>query len=87
VVDVVGEPNRDAAPARALEGAADDLRGRVVEPDVVEREVERALRGVDEVGDRLRDLGSRLPAVGERANVDQDAWARSFALCARFAAW
>jgi hypothetical protein len=86
VVDVVGEPDRDPAVARPFERAPDDLRRGVVESDVVEREVERALGGVEEVGDRLRDLGRRLPAVGQRPDPDQD-WALSFALCARFAAW
>jgi hypothetical protein len=51
-----------------------------VEPDVVERDVEAALGLVDEVRDRLRDLGRRLASVGERADVDQERSARSLAL-------
>jgi hypothetical protein len=84
VVDVVGEAHRDAAVAGALEGVADDLFRRIVEPDVVERDVEAALGGVDELGDRLRDLRRCLSAVRQRADVDrgrlQELCARSFAL-------
>jgi hypothetical protein len=87
VVDVVGEAHRNAAVAGALEGVADDLCGRVVQPDVVERDVEAVLGCVDELGDRLRDLGRGLPAVRQRADVDQFACAFSFALYARFRAW
>jgi hypothetical protein len=71
VVDVVGEANGDPALACALERAADDLRARVVEPDVVERQVERVLGRVDEVRDRLRDLGRGLPAVRQGPDVDR----------------
>ena len=80
MVDVVGQPDGDPARAGALEGAADDLRRRVMEPEVVERDVEAALGLVDEIGDRLRDLGRGLAAVRERADVDQDDCALSFAL-------
>lgn len=87
MVDVVRQPDGDAALAGALEGIPDDLRRRVVEPDVVERDVERALGAVDEVGDRLRDLRRGLPAVRQLADVDQLDSARSFALYARFFSW
>ena len=80
MVDVVGQPDGDPARAGALEGAADDLGRGIVKPDVVERDVEAALGLVDEVGDRLRDLRRRLPAVGQRPDVDQFACAFSFAL-------
>ena len=80
MVDVVGEAHGDAAVAGALEGAADDLGRRVVQPDVVERDVEAALCFVHELGDRLRDLGRRLPAVRQRPRLDQERWARSLAL-------
>jgi len=43
-----------------------------MEPDVVERDVEAALGLVDEVGDRLGDLRSSLPAIAKRADVDQE---------------
>jgi hypothetical protein len=87
VVDVVGQPYGDPARAGAREGAADDLRRRVVEPDVVERDVEAALGSIDEIRDRLRDLGRSLPAVGQRADVDQERSALSLALYARFFSW
>jgi hypothetical protein len=80
MVDVVGQPDGDPARAGALEGAADDLGRGIVEPDVVERDIEAVLGLVDEVGDRLRDLGRGLPTVAERADVDQERSARSFAL-------
>jgi hypothetical protein len=79
VVDVVGEAHRDAAVAGTLEGGPDDLFGLVKQPNVVKRDVEAVLGCVDELGDRLRDLGRRLSAVRERADVDQ-LCARSFAL-------
>ena len=44
VVDVVGEPDRDAALGRADERAADDRRQRIRQPDVVDRDLERVLR-------------------------------------------
>ena len=72
MVDVVGQPDGNAARSGALEGAADDLRRRIMEPDVVERDVEAALGLVDEVGDRLGDLRSSLPAIAKRADVDQE---------------
>lgn len=84
MVDVIGEANWDIAVAGSLEGAPDDLLRLVVEPDVVERDVEAVLGRVDELGDRLRDLGRRLSAVSQRADVDRDRLqelcARSFAL-------
>ncbi|MDQ5821293.1 MAG: hypothetical protein M3540_07635, partial [Actinomycetota bacterium] len=80
VVDVVGEPNRDPAVASALERAADDLRRRVVQADVVERDVEAVLRRVEEFSDGLRDLGRGLPAVRQFADLDQFDSARSLAL-------
>jgi hypothetical protein len=80
VVDVVREAHGDAAVAGALKRVANDLRRRVVEPDVVERDVEAVLRCVDEGGDRLRDLKRGLAAVRQRACLDQERCARSLAL-------
>jgi hypothetical protein len=82
VVDVVDEPHRDAALVGARERALDD-RGEVGrQVDVVDRDLERLLRGPEEVGERVRDLVGLLAAVGQRADFD-----RSSALCARLAAW
>jgi hypothetical protein len=84
VVDVVGEAHRHAAVAGALEGVADDLFRRVVQANVVQRDVEAVLGCVDELGDGLRDFRRGLPAVRQRADVDrgrlQELCARSLAL-------
>ena len=84
MVDVVRQADRDAPVPGALECVADDVGRRVVQADVVERDVEAVLGRVDELGDRLRDLGGVLSPVRERANFDQERSARIFALCARF---
>jgi hypothetical protein len=71
LVDVVDETDVDAALVRADECAADDLRRVVLQPDVVERELERLPRPVDEGRDPARDVQRRLPAVRERVDLDQ----------------
>jgi hypothetical protein len=49
-----------------------DHLGRVgVEADVVEGELERLARLVDERGDLVCDVERGLPAVGERVYLDQ----------------
>jgi hypothetical protein len=59
--------------------AADD-RGEIVrQMQVVDRDVERVLRSADEFGERVRGVGGRLAAVGQRADFDR--------LYSRFAAW
>jgi hypothetical protein len=63
VVDVVGEPHLDAALRGTEERVPDDLCRRRGQADVVEREVERALGGVEEVGDGAGDLVGGLAAV------------------------
>ena len=72
VVDVVGESDAYASNGRAPDRVADDCRGLAAEIEVVLREVERALRAVEERGDRVCDLHGRLPAVGQ--STDLDAW-------------
>jgi hypothetical protein len=86
MVDVVCEPDGDTALRGAGERVLDDLRDRRVETEVVEGEVERALRRAEERGDLACDVRGGLAAVGQRADVDQDA-ARCFALYARFQPW
>jgi hypothetical protein len=66
MVDVVGQPDRNAALGRTREGAADDLLQVVRQPDVVDRDLERAARRGDPVGELASDLLRRLAAVGER---------------------
>ena len=55
--------------------------------EVVDRDLERLLGAADEVRERMSRGLRGLRAVGERVDVDQDAFARISALCARFAAW
>ena len=83
VVEVVGEADGDATLLCGDELAADDrveLRRQV---EVVDRDLERLLRGGDELGERVSGLLGRLAAVGQRADFD----ASHSALCAFFAAW
>ena len=89
VVDVVDEPDRDAARDGRRERALDDLREIVRQVEVVDRDLERRVRAGKELGELVRRALGRLRAVGERREADQrDAFAaRIFALCSRFAAW
>jgi hypothetical protein len=79
MVDVVRQPDRDAAFVRVAQRAADRRREVVGQVQVVDRDVERVLRGAEEVSERLRGVGGRLAAVGQRADFDR--------LYSRFAAW
>jgi hypothetical protein len=88
VVLVEGEPDGHASSGRVLERAGDQPLGLVGEAEVVDRDVEAALGGLDETGERLRDLDRRLAAVGERPELDQpDCCAFMRALYARLASW
>jgi hypothetical protein len=88
VVLVEGEPDGDTAAGRVLQRACDQPLGLVREPEVVDRDVEAALRRRDEAGQRPRDLDRRLAAVGERPELDQlDCCAFMRALYARLATW
>jgi hypothetical protein len=69
VVEVVGEPYGDAALRGSGEGVLDDGRELIGEPDVVDGDLEGALRGADPVGERVRCLLCALAAVGERAKL------------------
>jgi hypothetical protein len=73
---------------RADERTADDVVGPVLEPDVIEGELERLARALDEGRDPSRDVERRLAAVGEGVNLDQgccfgciDAWWTRFRVC------
>jgi len=86
-VEVVEQPHADSALARRAQRAEDDRLGLVVEVDVVDRDVERALGAFEERREQARDLDRLLPAVFQCSDLDQAcACARSFALCSRFAA-
>jgi hypothetical protein len=65
MVDVVRKPHGDASVDRAGESPIDDRRERVGQPDVVDRDLERAAGGREPVGERVCDFLRRLPAVGE----------------------
>ena len=80
VVDVVDEPHGDAARLCREQRAGDDVRCVVVEPDVVERELEARLRGAQELGDLVCDVESGLAAVAVEPKLDQAEAARSEAL-------
>jgi hypothetical protein len=79
MVDVVREPDGNAAFVRVAQRAAYRRREVVGQVQVVDRDVERVLRGAEEVSERLRGVGGRLAAVGQRADFDR--------LYSRFAAW
>ena len=73
VVDVVDEPHGDASILGAEERSLDDLRRLVVQPDVVERELEALLRGVEELGHLVRDVDGGLAAVAVEPKLDHPA--------------
>ena len=80
MVEVVGEPDVDAPCGGGRQRTADDRRERVRQPDVVDRDLERALRGGDEVGECVRGLFRGLAAVGESPDLYRAAFARCSAL-------
>jgi hypothetical protein len=87
MVEVVGQPDVDAALGRAGQGVGDDRRQRIGQPDVVDGDFERPLRRRNEVGERVCGLFRRLAAVGESPDLYRAAFARCSAFRARFAAW
>jgi hypothetical protein len=70
MVDVEGEPHRDAALLSVEQGGRDELCGLLLEVEVVEREVEALLRSAQEAGDELGDLERALTPVRQGADVD-----------------
>jgi hypothetical protein len=80
VIDVVGEPDLDAARGRVGQRAVDDQLEWVGQPDVVDCDFERLLRRRDEVGERVCGVLGRLAAVGERPDLYRAAFARCSAL-------
>lgn len=73
MVDVECEPDGDAAPGRIGERARDEARSRLLEVEVVEREIESAARAGDELSRVLGDLQGALTAVRECPNLDRQA--------------
>jgi hypothetical protein len=87
LVEVVGKPYRDAAVDRTEDRAFDRVGERFGEPKVIDCDVEALLCLREPVREQASDVLSLLAAVGERVDVYRAAFARSSALCARFAAW
>ena len=90
MVDVVGEPDRDAAGGRVGERAVDDRVERRRQVEVVDRDLERPLGRGDEGRQRVGRVLGGLTAVDQGAELDQEEAAfaaRSDALYARFSAW
>jgi hypothetical protein len=79
VVEVVREPDVHTALRCGRERARDELVRLRAERVVVDRDLECPLGALEERGEQLRDLDRGLPAVRERAKLDQRC-ARSFAL-------
>ena len=70
MVDVVGEPQLDAAFGRAPDRVADDQLRGLAEVEVVLGEVERRLGAVEECRDGLSDRDRLLAAVRQGADLD-----------------
>jgi hypothetical protein len=70
VVDVVEHPHAHPARGGRDESATHPLGLGVVQAQVVEREVERLARAVEEGADVFRDRQRRLAPVAERAELD-----------------
>jgi hypothetical protein len=77
VVDVVGEADGDAALGSGRERARDELRGGLLEIEIVEGEVERLSRCRDELSGVLGDLECALAAVGQCPDVECQAYPRT----------
>ena len=80
MVDVVGEPDLDPARGGVDERALDNRREGIRQPNVVDRDFERALRRGDEVGECVCGRFRRLAAVGQRPDLYRTAFARCSAL-------
>jgi hypothetical protein len=65
--EAYGNPTLD----RRLERGEQRVRGRVLEAQVIDRDVERLLGAVDERGDPRRDGVRLLTAVGQEEEVER----------------
>jgi hypothetical protein len=65
VVLVVGKAHLDAAGGGVADRAGDAVADLAGQADVIEREIQRAARGLDEPDDARRNVLSPLTAVGE----------------------
>jgi hypothetical protein len=71
VVDVEGEPNGHTAAGSVGDRACHELRSRLLEVEVVEREIKGLPRLRDELTGELRDLEGGLAPVGQRPDPDR----------------
>jgi hypothetical protein len=78
VVDVVGQAHLHASVGGGRQRARDELAGRLLEVEVVERQVEARLRRGDELARVLGDLERALAAVGEGADLERQAYPRAW---------
>ena len=69
VVDVVENADTNAPTLSADERMGDGLCLRAVEPEVVQRDLERALRRGQELRHLARDLEGGLSAIAQRADL------------------
>ena len=77
MIDVVGEPDRNASLRRGRERARDESSRGLLELEVVERQLEGLFRARDELARVLGDLERALPAVGEGADLERQAYPRA----------
>jgi hypothetical protein len=70
VVQVVEDADLDAARVRRTDRIGNVVADLAGQADVVERELQRLLRGLDEVDDPLRDLLGGLAAVGQLVELE-----------------
>jgi hypothetical protein len=77
VVDVVGQAHLHAPARCGRERARDQLPSRLLEIEVVERQVEALLGGGDELARVLGDLEGALAAVREGADLERQAYPRA----------
>jgi hypothetical protein len=70
MVEVVGEPDPDAALGRRDERGPNDVRGLAAQADVVEGELEAPAHRAHERGDGVRDLQRRLASVRQQTDFE-----------------
>ena len=85
VVLVEDEPHGDPSFDRGLEGGEQRVAWRVLEPQVVDRDVQALGRAVEEGGDPLGDHVGGLAAVGQEIEVERTYRASAFGspVCSR----
>jgi hypothetical protein len=77
VVDVVGEPDGHASLGGGRKRARDESSGGLLELEVIKSQVEALFRARDEFARVLGDLERALPAVGEGADLERQAYPRA----------